>query len=98
MLIYKLLGQTALNNCAQSFGISYAMDQASQWKDIVQEALKAAIIMLVLERLYVSSPIAWMEDHIDFLSVQAVMLQQKLGFFGRVRAHTAFTQRLASDD
>ena len=70
MMVYKLLGQSAVDAFAKSFGVSYALNQASEWEDIVHEVVKAVVVMLVLERLFISSPVGWMEEHIDYLSVQ----------------------------
>ena len=75
---------------------SYALDQATEWQDIAKEALKAVVVMLVLERLFISSPVGWIEDHIDYLAVQAVMLREELGLWGRICRHVRFTQRSAS--
>jgi hypothetical protein len=70
MLVYRLLGQGAVDAFAKSFGISYALNQVSEWQDIVHEVVKAIVVMLILERLFISSPVGWMEEHIDYLSVQ----------------------------
>ena len=61
MLVYKLLGQSAVDAFAKSFGTSYALNQVTEWEDIVHEVIKAIVVMLVLERLFISSPVAWME-------------------------------------
>ena len=116
MVVYRLLGQGAVNAFARSFGVSYALNQATEWQDIAKEALKAVFVMLILERLFISSPVGWIEgaaarvlvrglnshathlpptDHIDYLSVQAVMLREKLGLAGRIQRHVKFTQRSA---
>ena len=76
---------------------SYGLNQVTEWQDIAKEAMKAVFIMLILERLYVSSPVSWLEEHIDFLSVQAVMMREKLGIIGRIRAHLRFSNRMALD-
>lgn len=69
MLIYKLLGEQAESEFARSWGISYGMNAATEWKDIVQETIKAAIILAILERLCLTRNASWLEDHIDYLSV-----------------------------
>lgn len=96
MTVYRLLGQGAVNAFAKSFGISYAFNQVTEWQDIAKEALKAVFVMVILERLFISSPVGWIEEHIDFLSVQAVMMCEKLSLAGRIRKHVTFTQRSAS--
>ena len=95
MTVYRLLGQGAVNAFAKSFGISYAFNQVTEWQDIGKEACKAVVIMLILERLALSSPVGWMEEHIDFLSVQAVMLHENLSIVGRIRMHLKFSRRMA---
>lgn len=51
--------------------------------------------MMVLERLAISSPVSWLEEHVDFLSVQAVLMRQEMGIIGRIRAHLRFSSRSA---
>ena len=70
MTVYRLLGQSAVDAFAKSFGVSYAFNQVTEWQDIAKEAFKAVFIMLILERLFISSPVGWIEEHIDYLSVQ----------------------------
>ena len=95
MLVYKLLGQGAVNSFAKSFGFSYALNQASEWKDILNQVFKALFVMVILERLHLSSPVGWLEEHVDHLSVQAVLMAEKLSFVGRIRAHLRFSSRSA---
>ena len=61
MVVYRLLGQSAVNAFARSFGVSYALDQVTQWQDIANEAVKAVVVMFILERLFISSPLVWIE-------------------------------------
>ena len=95
MTVYRLLGQSAVDAFAKSFGVSYAFNQVTEWQDIAKEAFKAVFIMLILERLFISSPVGWIEEHIDYLSVQAVMMREKLSLVGRISKHVKFTQRSA---
>lgn len=87
-----------MNAFARSFGVSYGLNQVTEWQDIGKEALKAVCIMLVLERLGLSSPVGWMEEHIDYLAVQAVMLHERLSIVGRIRMHLTFSRRMAFGD
>jgi hypothetical protein len=64
MLIYKLLGDQAQQEFARCWGVSYGMNVASEWKDVVTEAMKGAIILAILERLYITRSASWFEDHI----------------------------------
>ena len=77
MLIYKLLGDQAQSEFARSWGVSYGMNAATEWKDIVVEAVKATIILIILERLFLTRNSAWLEEHMDYLSIV------------RARAHAA---------
>jgi len=49
---------------AESWGVSYGMNVASEWKDVLMESVKGAIILAILERLYVTRSASWFEDHI----------------------------------
>jgi hypothetical protein len=40
-------------------------------QDILIEALKGALLLAILERLVLTSNASWLEDHIDYMSLQA---------------------------
>ena len=61
MLIYRLLGDDAQQSFAKSWGISYGINAAAEWKDVAIEAAKAAVILAILERLYLTSNASWLE-------------------------------------
>jgi hypothetical protein len=61
MLIYKLLGDDAQASFARSWGISYGVGAASEWKDIAIEAAKGVLLLAILETLMLSRPVAWLE-------------------------------------
>jgi hypothetical protein len=61
MLIYNQLGQKAVDAMGSSFGVSYAMGQITEWKDIATEVVKGVFILMILERLLLSSPLGWLE-------------------------------------
>ena len=46
----------------QDWLVGVALDNASQWKDVVQTALQAAVVLLLLERLNVMRPEPWLEQ------------------------------------
>ena len=73
MLIYRLLGPEVEESFTRSWGISYGMDAARQWKDLAQEMLKAVVVMLILERLYLTRNTLWLETYVDYLSLQALL-------------------------
>jgi hypothetical protein len=61
MLIYKLLGEKAQSDFARSWGISYGMNAATEWKEIAVQAVKMSIVLIILERFYLTSNSAWLE-------------------------------------
>jgi hypothetical protein len=87
MLVYKLLGDDAQSSFARSWGVSYGVGAAAEWKvrfamkrlrmhrsaahtrahcfakqqDVAQEAAKGLIILAILERLYLTRPVSWLE-------------------------------------
>lgn len=64
MLIYKLLGDQAQQEFARSWGISYGLNSVSEWKDVFIESMKGAIVLAILERLYITRATSWFEDHV----------------------------------
>ena len=40
------------------------MNVAVEWKDVLIESLKGAIILAILERFYITRTASWFEDHI----------------------------------
>ena len=62
MIIYRSLSPAASQTFAGTWGVSQALDQAQQWKDVLNEAVKASIILVILELLRLSSDLQWFED------------------------------------
>ena len=73
MQVYSHLGADAEKKFAQTWGIGYGLDQAAQWKEVAQTALKAAMVVVLLDALRVKSHWAWLEEAADFASVQCVL-------------------------
>ena len=63
MLIYTLLGEKAQDEFTRSWGIGYALDNASEWQDVALTALKVALLMVVLDALRLTKNAAWFEEH-----------------------------------
>ena len=40
------------------------MNTAVEWKDVLIESMKGAVILALLERFYVTRAASWFEDHI----------------------------------
>ena len=68
-LLYKLLGDKAEEDFARSWGVSYGMNAATEWRSVVEEAAKGAVFLLIMERLRLTSPADWLEQHVDYLSL-----------------------------
>ena len=96
MLIYKLLGDSAQSSFASSFGVSYAVGAASEWQDIAKETAKGLVILAVLERLHITRPLSWLEDHLDYLSVQALLFREngRLNSFQASKLIYSFRRRI----
>lgn len=67
ILIYRLLGEQAEQSFARSWGVSYGLNACTEWRDVAREALKGAAILAILETLYLTRNIHWLEDHVDYL-------------------------------
>ena len=39
------------------------MGAAVEWKEILKEAAKGMVILAILERLHLTRPVNWLEDH-----------------------------------
>jgi hypothetical protein len=61
-LIYQLLGAEQQDSFARGWGVSYGMGAATEWKEILKEALKGLIILAILERLHLTRPVNWLEE------------------------------------
>ena len=47
------------------------MNVATEWKDVLIESLKGAVILAILERFYVTRAGSWFEDHVGASAVRA---------------------------
>ena len=71
ILIYRLLGKQAEQSFARSWGVSYGLNACTEWRDVAREALKGAIILAILETLYLTRNVHWLEEHVDYLRCAA---------------------------
>jgi hypothetical protein len=95
LLVYNLMGKSGENSFIRSWGVSYGLNAATQWRDIVVEALKGLVVLAVLERMLLTSNIGWMEDHLDYLCLQSLLLQHTdLSMAQQVRFMFARSKRL----
>ena len=99
LLIYNTLGKAAEKQFTRSWGISYAMDNATQWQDIAKEAIRGIIILAILERLMLTRHSSWLDEHLDFYSVQAMLYTDKVVSFGtQIMMFFNFQKRIIDDD
>ena len=63
MLIYKTLGADAQNQFAQTWGVGYGLNNASEWQEVFQTAAKAALLLVVLDMLRLTKNSSWFEEH-----------------------------------
>ena len=47
-----------------SIRFAAGMNMAVDWRHVVVEAMKGAVILALLERLYVTKAASWFEDHV----------------------------------
>ena len=71
MLIYKTLGDSAQEEFAKTWGVGYALDNASEWQEVFKTAAKTALILVVLDLLRLSKNADWFEEPADFVAMQA---------------------------
>ena len=76
--------------------MSYGVGAAAEWKDIIQQVVQTIIIMAIIERLHLTNSVSWLEEHIDYMSTQALLFEHVgLSFFQQTRLFTAFRTRLS---
>jgi hypothetical protein len=62
----------------------------------VVAALKAAVVIAVLERLCLTKPTDWLEETCDYYAMQALTWRTRLSFMGQIGTFFRFTKRLSS--
>ena len=96
-LLYRLSGSAATASFTKAWGISYGIDQGTQWIPIASTAIGIVAFHFALDRLRVVNNALWLEDYMDVLSVQATLyredhttwwqrVRRQLSFFSQVRA------------
>ena len=90
-LVYDQLGMGAEASFVRSWLVALGVDNAAQWRDILHQAIKGGIILIMLDQLWVMSNATWIEDHLDFLSVGATLLAEgAVTHAARLRTHLRF--------
>ena len=62
MLIYRTLGDGAQQEFAQTWGIGYGLDNATEWQDVFKTALQTALVLVVLDLVRLSKNASWFEE------------------------------------
>jgi hypothetical protein len=89
-LIYSLYGDKTEKAFVQTWGIGLAIENATGFVDIAKEAAKGFVVLLLLDML-IKGPARWMEEHIDFMSVQSTMYGSKgMLWWKRMKTHIEF--------
>ena len=95
MVIYRKLGSGAQQQFSSAWGLGVALDNAAEFRDILQTALKAGFVLVVLEELYLVANRQWFEGHVDHLSTQAALFAGTArGFFGQTARLLRFQRRV----
>jgi hypothetical protein len=95
LLVYNLIGKSGEDSFIRGWGVSYGLSAATEWKDIFVEALKGVVVLVVMERLLLTSDISWMEDQLDYLCLQALLFKHaRLSMAQQVRLLFVRSKRL----
>ena len=58
-------------------------------------AVVSIAVLAIAERLHLTRPVAWLEDHIEYMSTAALLLEHGgLSFFQELRLFVTFRRRL----
>jgi hypothetical protein len=63
---------------------------------VVKETLKGALVLVILERLYLTRSAAWMEDALDYWSLQTLLFRHTgLSVYSQTKLLFEFHSRIA---
>jgi len=93
IIIYRNLGPEAEKQFASSWGVGYALDNAKQWSAVLQEALKVALLLVILDLLRVTSHREWLADWVDLASVQVHLLGDTVSSWAKLARMAKSTRR-----
>jgi hypothetical protein len=95
MLIYRQMGDQAQKKFASAWGVNFGINSAGEWQDVLQAAVQAAVIVVILDLLSIMGHGRWLEGQVDFLSVQATLFGTAAKtWFGRTSALVKQQMRL----
>ena len=93
--LITLLGEGAQQSFARSWGVSYGLNSAAEFRSILIAAAKGAFVLAVLERLFLTGPAEWLEENVDFFSLQALLYTHKsAGLREQIRTFYKHTKRI----
>ena len=86
----------AQRSFTRSWGVSYGVGAATEWREVLRQAVTAIAVLAIAERLHLTRPVSWLEDHIDYISTSALLLEHGgLSFFQELRLLFTFRRRLS---
>jgi hypothetical protein len=89
MLCFAYAGESF----TRSWGIGIGLDQLKEAKGVMIVSAQTVAALLVLEILYMSPNMAWLENTVDEASVQATMLRDAgASLLSRVRTYARFNK------
>ena len=95
LLIFQLLGADAQHSFTRSWGVSYGVGAATEWRSVLQHAVLSVALLAIAERMHLTRPVAWLEDHIEYMSTSALLLEHGgLSFFQELRLFFTFRRRV----
>ena len=76
--------------------VTHASAAVARVQDILSQALRGAVVLAILERLYLTRPTPWLEEHLDFACLQATIFgRDVLSFSDQIGIFWRNTRRLA---
>jgi hypothetical protein len=98
MLIYRQLGASAQNEFANSWGIGFALNNAAEWQEVAKTAAQTAVVLVVLDVLRITRNADWFAEHVDFVSMQAVLFNgMHRSWWSQTRTLVKLQARLTED-
>ena len=66
-------------------------------QDIVKDASASIAFLAILERLHLTRPVSWLEEHIDYMSIQALLFarDRRMPLLRQVQLFFSFRKRLS---
>ena len=61
LLIMELLGLNAQRSFTRSWGVSYGVSAATEWRQVLHQAVIVIVFLAVAERLHLTRPVTWLD-------------------------------------